>query len=197
MTTYTFTENNTTHHSLIQALIDEGWNGKWYINNNYISIDNTQGSLFSYLTKCKYLNYNDTLQLALDLGTQIIALAKQGKGLVTIDPKNIIVCQNQDSSHCNFIISDLSQTFSLNINTDCLEIITTLPLSEYMAPEVHNIDVLPKYIHISAIYYSIALLCLKCLGISKQMREIYGSKLYFFLQRCLRTDPHTREFLYI
>ena len=181
--------NNVDHPALIQALIEDGWRGEWhYTSDGKIALDNNQGSLCTYLKEHRHLDYFQAIQLVLNLGTQVVALAKLGKGLVSINCDDITISNG-------FAISDLSRTVVLDGNY--LEIVQPIDAGDTDAPEVASLDVLPSRIHVSAIYYSIALLCLKCLGISQDMGEIQGSKLYYLLGRCLRPDPETREFLYI
>ena len=75
----------------------------------------------------------------------------------------------------------------------------------FLAPEVlTGRKVLPFITSISAGYYSLAKLCVYCLGLevdagdlSKSLEPIMGSKMYFFLERCLAREPRERVFLYL
>jgi hypothetical protein len=163
----------TPEHSVtIQALVDSGWRGAWKrTNDGLIALDGCDGSLTQYLQAHGPLNYQQAVQLALNLGSQIAALAD------------------------GFIIGNLSSTVALEEGK--MEIVRAVDCHSCTAPEVEKVDTLPSLVNMSAIYYSIALLCLECMGISREMREIRGSKLYYMLGRCLRHDPQRREFLYI
>ena len=175
--------------AIMDALVDEGWDGKWKRKDGKIQISNCEGTLQEYLDKNGPLDYFQTVILALNLGTQIIALASLGKGLPTLAACDITICDG------GFVISDLSKV--LFIDGDLLHITRPIDLQDHVAPEMKLVDRLPFSTPVSAIYYSIALLCLECLAITSEMREIHGSKLYYLLDRCMRKDPETREFLYI
>ena len=182
--------NSEEQLALIHALVDEGWGGNWkYDENSDVILNSTEGTLCEYLSLHKHLDYFQVVQLALNLGTQIAALAKLGRGFPMLDCNNIIVCSG-------FIITNPASS-SCTLENDKLKIVRVPEITDTAAPEIGRINSLPSTIHMSAIYYSIALICLKCLGINREMKEIHGSKLYYLLQRCLRDDPETREFLYI
>lgn len=171
------------------ALVDSGWLGDWKrTDERLIILDGCEGSLAQYIQAHGPLDYYQAVQLALNLGTQIVSLAELGKGLISLRQDDVIVCNG-------FIIGDLSNTVPLD--GDQLEIVRPIDIHSCISPEVRKLDKLPSVIHISAIYYSIAALCLESMGISRDMQEIQGSKLYYMLNRCLRPDPQTREFLYI
>lgn len=177
------------HIVTVQALVDSGWQGKWKrTDNGLIVLDGCEGSLAHYIQAHGPLDYHQAVQLALNLGTQIVALAKLGRGLISLRQDDVIVCDG-------FIIGDLSDTVA--IEEWKLEIVRAVDLHSGAAPEVHELDTLPSLVNMSAIYYSIAVLCLDCMDISREMQEIKGSKLYYLLNRCMRPDPQTREFLYI
>lgn len=177
------------HLATIRSLIDGGWRGKWKrTDNESIVLDGCEGTLTQYIQKHGPLKYHQTVQLALNLGTQIIALAELGKGLISLHQDQIIVCDG-------FLIAELSGLVILE--DDLLEIVRPIDRHHNIAPEVDKLNTLPSVVHMSAVYYSIAVLCLECMSISREMLEIKRSKLYYLLDRCLRHDPQTREFLYI
>lgn len=180
----------TPEHSVtIQALVDSGWRGAWkHTNDGLIALDGCDGSLTQYIQAHGPLDYQQAVQLALNLGSQIAALAESGRGIVSLRRDDVIVCEG-------FIIGNLSSTVALEEGK--MEIVRAVDCHSCTAPEMHDLDTLPSLVNMSAIYYSIALLCLECMGISREMREIRGSKLYYMLGRCLRHDPQRREFLYI
>ena len=62
--------------------------------------------------------------------------------------------------------------------------------------------VLPFYASVTAGYYSLAQICMAGLALQGQsvdekLDPIKGSKMYFFLRRCLAEDPAERFFLYL
>ena len=177
------------HLATTQALVDSSWRGNWkHTDDGVIVLDGCEGSLAQYIQAHGPLDYHQAVQLALNLGTQIVALAKIRRGLISLHQDDVIVC-------AGFPIGDLSNTMALE--GDQLEIIRAVDIHPCMAPEVEKLDTLPSVVHVSTIYYSIALLCLECMGISREMQEIRGSKLYYMLDRCLRSNPQTRGLLYI
>jgi hypothetical protein len=58
------------------------------------------------------------------------------------------------------------------------------------APELLKMNVLPFVTHKSLSYYSLALLCLQKVNLS--LTELQGTKLFYFLERCLREEPSER-----
>lgn len=177
------------HLATTQALVHSGWRGNWkHTDDGLIALDGCEGSLSQYIQAHGRLDYYQAVQLALNLGTQIVALAELRKGLISLNQDDVIVC-------AGFLIGDLSNTVPLEGNK--LEIVRAIDIHPCIAPEVEKLDTLPSVVHMSAIYYSIAALCIECMDISREMQEIQGSKLYYLLKRCLRPDPQTRGFLYI
>lgn len=178
------------HIILVQSLVDEGWSGLWsQANGGPVTLECVEGSLSNYIDSHGPLEYFHALQLALNLGTQIVALAKHGKGLVSLNSDDITVCGG------GFVISNLSGMVALE--GDVLHVVRPIDKTRNAAPELSLVNELPSQLHVSATYYSIATICIESMGIGEDMREIYGSKLYYLLERCMRRDPHRREFLYI
>lgn len=75
---------------------------------------------------------------------------------------------------------------------------------ETIAPELLKISQLPFITHKSASYYSLGLMCLQLLsdcssggggggGAGLTLDDIPGTKLYYFLERCLKADPSERS----
>ena len=188
-------KDSKEQRAILEALSEEGWKGTWKVKKNDIIISNTEGSLEDTLKK-EPLSYFQALILALNLGTQITALATHGKGLLYITPKDITICQG------TFIISNLERLILINNEID--EITLSDHVSDHgsdhesdLAPELRDLKTFPTNVSSSVIYYSIARLCLKSLNIDQEMKEIWGSKLYYLLERCLYKDPKKRIFLYI
>jgi len=77
----------------------------------------------------------------------------------------------------------------------------------FIAPELKkglDSKVLPFYASITVGYYSLAKICMHCLALLDeslalldQLAPIKGSKMYFFLERCLAIQPEDRSFLYV
>ena len=62
---------------------------------------------------------------------------------------------------------------------------------ELVAPELLKITALPFDTHLSASYYSLALLCLRTCAVNS-LAEIAQTKLFYFLERCLKPEPTER-----
>jgi hypothetical protein len=97
-----------------------------------------------------------------------------------------------------YILSNLSQLVPLD-KKDRKQLVliypTVYPLpSECCAPELLKITALPFLTQRSASYYSLALLCLKRLNLS--LDKIEGTKLFYFLERCLKEEPSERVLMY-
>ena len=72
---------------------------------------------------------------------------------------------------------------------------TVFPLPKReCAPEVLQMKALPFITHKSCSYYSLALLCLAKLNLSlaEMPHVLHGTKLFYFLERCLKEEPVER-----
>ena len=119
------------------------------------------------------------------------ALVGIGKGIMFFSLDDIIVLGNQ-----TFMIANLDNIVSLN-NESSLVLDHPAKFEGFLPPELDDVRALPFITSVSSAYYSAALMCIHCMGIDKSLDQIYNSKLYFFLERCLETDPSRRFFLFI
>jgi len=166
--------------------------------------------------------YSDVETVAFQLTLQLQTLEAQGFSLLFWQPSDILHIRSEAirsqpirsepirSEHIRsepirseainlYILSNLSQLVPLN-KKDTKQLVlvypTVYPLpSERCAPELLKIPVLPFITHRSASYYSLALLCLKQLNLS--LDKIEGTKLFYFLERCLKETPSERRLIYI
>ena len=151
--------------------------------------------------------YSDVETVAFQLTLQLQTLEAQGFTLLFWQPSDILHIRSEAirsepirSEAINlYILSNLSQLVPLN-KKDIKQLVlvypTVYPLpSERCAPELLKIPVLPFITHRSASYYSLALLCLKQLNLS--LDKIEGTKLFYFLERCLKETPSERKLIYI
>ena len=151
--------------------------------------------------------YSDVETVAFQLTLQLQTLEAQGFSLLFWQPSDILHIRSEPirsepirSEAINlYILSNLSQLVPLN-KKDTKQLVlvypTVYPLpSERCAPELLKIPVLPFITHRSASYYSLALLCLKQLNLS--LDKIEGTKLFYFLERCLKETPSERRLIYI
>jgi len=158
------------------------------------------------------MSYSDVETVAFQLTLQLQTLEAQGFTLLFWQPSDILHIRSEPirsqpirsqpirSEPINlYILSNLSQLVPLNkkdIKQMVLVYPTVYPLpSERCSPELLKIPVLPFITHRSASYYSLALLCLKQLNLS--LDKIEGTKLFYFLERCLKETPSERRLIYI
>ena len=148
------------------------------------------------------LDYSHVEKMILDLGVQMLVLAKYQTGLcgLTLDAISVI---NEDL----FLLTDLQQVRAVKkvkAVTAPQLLAFTYPMTftdsdqVFLAPELREkieAKVLPFTTMLSVGYYSLAKLCLACLQL-EHLEPLQGSKLYYFLERCLQVDPSEREFLY-
>lgn len=130
-------------------------------------------------------------KMMLDLGAQFTTLTHMNMGVLFFGIDDIIVIGNDI-----FMIANLDNIIPLNKNKD---LVLMHPATFYglLPPELENITSLPFITNISSAYYSASIVCIQSMNIDKTMDRIYGSKLYFFLKRCLVIDPAERYFIFI
>jgi hypothetical protein len=161
----------------------------------------TAGSI-KPLTDVLPLDYLHVEKMILDLGVQMLVLAKYQTGLcgLTLDAISVL---NEDL----FLLTDLQQVRAFKkvkaVTAPSL-LAFTYPITvtdsdqAFLAPELREkleAKVLPFTTTRSVGYYSLAKLCLACLQL-ENLEPLQGSKLYYFLERCLQVEPSEREFLY-
>lgn len=146
--------------------------------------------------KDKALDYDETERLIAHIGLQLMLLKTYNKAFLYISLEDITVI---DSTY--FFIGNLRQ--ALNIyKTNMLFLsypMTIAPADEaFLAPEVKKQQkMLPLIVSFTVGYYSLAKICLHCLRLGDNLNPLLNSKMYFFLERCLNTDPEKRVLLYL
>ena len=140
--------------------------------------------------------------LAFHLSLQLEALEARGCTLLFWQPSDILVVILSTGQHL-YVLAHLGQLVPLN-QKDPKQMVLNYPTvfpfpSERCAPELMKMDVLPFITQRTASYYSLALLCVKCLGLGLDLDlgMIKNTRMYFFLKRCLETEPDKRFFLYL
>jgi hypothetical protein len=188
------------HNNLISLFLNKlstiGWKGSYDIDNNKNKLTIHSDSIMplnDYLIKNKYMSYDNVEQMILDLGNQMIIMADNNKGILFFRDScdDIIILDNE---FC--FISDLTNVVPIN-NKEQLTLNYPLKIEGFTSPELENITSLPITVSITSSYYSLALLCIKCLGLDLDLGVIKNTRMYFFLKRCLETDPDKRYFLYL
>jgi hypothetical protein len=160
-------------------------------------------------TKTKLINYYADIEtMAFQLSIQLQYLENQGFSLLFWQPSDIMVIHIMNKQHSKqttlYLLSNLSQLISLLVNDQSqLRLVypSVFPFpKERCAPELFNMNSLPFITHRSASYYSLGLLCLWCLNNlceNLSLETIQGTKLFYFIERCLKKEPAERILLYL
>ena len=189
-----FLQYNEINKALINGLIQNGWSGSWYRENDTIVIQTNKSNKID--TK---LDYYKGQRLAICLGIQIEILATFNKSFLFLEMDDISVI-NEDwyiinSYHeKNDKIVDILESDSVTI---------TSPInfkSKFMAPELNDFyksinKELPFNTSVSCLYYSVGLLIVESLEYN--LDDLHDSQLYHFLKRCLEKNPNNRFFIFV
>lgn len=140
------------------------------------------------------INYAAVETMAFQLSLQINALEDFGYSMLFIRSSDILVIDKT-----KYLLANLCQLVPLyKKNNACFTLTypTVYPFpKEVCAPEVLAMKALPFISHRSACYYSLALLCLKMLRMT--LDDLQGTKLFYFLERCLKDKPEERQLLFL
>jgi hypothetical protein len=186
--------------SLLQK--QEGWKCEIRESDTDNSITLVCGSIMSlkeFLSHKAHsaMEYEEVEQLILDIGLQSIALGTYKKGIFFLNLEDILVIDKRF-----FLLRDLRHVLDI---TKKEKLLLSYPMKmeqsdeRFIAPELEKgmgSKVLPFYASITVGYYSLAKICIHCLGLSHEIGPIKGSKMYFFLERCL-SQPDDRYLLYL
>ena len=184
-------ERDEINQSMVHALADAGWKGGWEIDGKSIVIRSAVGVTLAERLKTRPLDYSEALRLAMCLGMQLASLVSFNKSILFFDEADISVIDNDW-----YIITSLDKMVPL-VAKDTVMLARPIAFKGAIPPELHDVKSLPVKTNISSAYYSIAKLTLQSLGIENSLDPIEGSSLYFFMERCLQTDPAKRYFLFI
>ena len=156
------------------------------------------------LIAVRRLDYESALRMVSVLSNQLECLIKQyRKAFYLFSPDNLIVV-NDDK----FIY--VSSDHLVDVSPDDATVVFTRPFSKtcgFVSPEILMIDTIPTKIDLRTIYFGFGALVVFCLLNTKIqtgdvekawfLDEIKGTKLYWFLMRCLNEDQTKRCLLYI
>ena len=130
-------------------------------------------------------------------------LENEQKCFYTFDPDNILVIDD-----CKFLY--LSNIHLKDVKNNNLYIYSPPVNSskDYFSPELRNICSIPIIVNYKTIFYSLALLIISSLlnetvqndtqeELMERIINIKGSKLYYFLERCLHNEPSKRVLTYV
>jgi hypothetical protein len=153
------------------------------------------------------LNYEDCLHSLYSLTKQLEYLLKnESSCFYNYEPDKVLIINN----HIYLYIST-SHLVELNKNKNKLKLTSPFDIhSHYLCPEIRIIKTLPAEINYKAVYYSLGLLIINLLNetenedtgnkekkINEIMKPIEGTKLYYYLMRCIEEDVERRTLLFI
>ena len=189
-----FLQNNEINKALINGLIQNGWSGSWYSENDNIVIQTNKSNKI-----VNKLDYYKGQRLAICLGIQIEILASFNKSFLFLEMDDISVI-NDDWYIINSYHEKNDKTVDI-FGSDSVNITTPINFkSKFMAPELKDFyksknKELPFATNISCLYYSVGLLIFESLEYN--LDDLYDSQLYHFLKRCLEKNPNNRFFIFV
>jgi len=139
------------------------------------------------------MTFSEVETMAKHLSSQLEILESLGYSLLFWQAANILWINKEF-----YLLADLTQRVPLhkkNLTQLVLNYPAVFPLPKReCAPEVLQMKALPFITHKSCSYYSLALLCLAKLNLSlAEMPDVlHGTKLFYFLERCLKEEPVER-----
>jgi serine/threonine protein kinase len=162
------------------------------------------------------LSPNLAAKLAADLGRQLSYLiTRHSVTIMGLSPENIIVIDET-----KFIYLSGEYMEKINQNNDTVMVSFPIePLAFYVAPELLQLTELPSYVNYKTSYFSFGCLLLYALLENNEFYNEYinetdtlrhktimeylnrlsirGTKLYWFIERCLVVEPENRTILFI
>lgn len=152
----------------------------------------------------KNMSYDDALRLISCLTTQIrYLIVNESKTFYLYEPANIIVINDSKFMY-------LSAEHLMNIRENSIQIDRPFSCLGFFSPEMIKINSIPSEINYKVIYYSLGALIIYALfnvnitnsdttsvELDNIMGPICGTKVYWFILRCLDSDVERRELLYI
>jgi hypothetical protein len=139
------------------------------------------------------MSFSEVETMARHLYRQLQLLESRGYSLLFWQAADILWLNKKI-----YLLADLTQLVPLqkkNFDKIVLTYPAVFPLPKReCAPEVLQMKALPFITHKSCSYYSLALLCLAKLNLSlAEMPDVlHGTKLFYFLERCLKEEPVER-----
>ena len=189
-----FLQNNEINKALINGLIQNGWSGSWYSENDNIVIQTNKSNKI-----VNKLDYYKGQRLAICLGIQIEILASFNKSFLFLEMDDISVI-NDDWYIINSYHEKNDKIVDI-LDSDSVTITTPINFkSKFMAPELKDFyksknKELPFATNISCLYYSVGLLIFESLEYN--LDDLHDSQLYHFLKRCLEKNPNNRFFIFV
>ena len=175
-------------------------------------------TLPQYLSYLKTTQNNNTLDINKSL-SMIYYLSNQLKYLINnenkcfyrYNPNNILIIDET-----KFMYLSNEDLLKIDPETKTMEINTIISLDWFISPEILKITSIPERLHYKSIYYSLGALIIYSLysinildirndisneidqidQIDQIIEQIKGTKLYYFLKRCLNEKIENRTLLY-
>jgi len=163
--------------------------------------------LKDYLLNRQSLSYQDCIKLIHDLSKQISYLKHLNYGVIGLDVTDILVIDDH-----TFVFIGEEKMYPLN-EKENMNIYSIICKPYFMSPEVLELTKIPAEISYKASYYSLGVLVVyfllhrywfagNKLPNTKEeedeiLKPIKGTKMYWFLKRCLNKDMGKRELLFI
>lgn len=142
-------------------------------------------------------SYKQVQDIAFQLSLQIHILEQLGFTMLFLQKSDILVITIKDKLF--YFIANLSQIVPIYNKSPDYLILKYISVSSFpqnvCAPEIYHAKSLPFITHKTAVYYSIGLLCLKLLNLS--LNNLKGTKLFYFLERSMNSDPSKRSLLFL
>jgi hypothetical protein len=144
------------------------------------------------------IDYQVVETLAWQLALQLQALEASGWTLLFWQASDILIVNQGEF----YLLANLSQLVPLDKKDKSqlfLVYPTVYPLPAALcAPELFQMASLPFITQRSASYYSLGLLCLSLLkNINLSLERIQGTKLFYFIERCMKLEPCKRMCLFL
>jgi hypothetical protein len=160
------------------------------------------------------------MSLYLDIGNQIKCLEKMhNKTMFLLNMDDIYVMEpmyeeNVPIKEPYMFMVNFSNLVDINKETQMIDIDNSFENNMFSSPELRMVKSFPTRIHSKSIYYSLSMLCCHCLKtIPKQLdlnnaeqlnqylesalNNLYESKLYWAIRRCLHINPIKRYHMII
>jgi hypothetical protein len=175
-----------------------------------------------YLARCQHATeLYVALRLVHDLGRQMQALLSAGRGIACFSPDDVLVITHRDSdafAHSDdgalsdaqldpqFLFLNDRLVFEVDDSDGALLIEARNAADAFLPPELVGQIKDKAQVHFKAAYYSAAQLVIHFLlnvdvspetDLNECLQPIKGTKLYWFLLRCLNRTPSERKYIYI
>ena len=135
------------------------------------------------------IDYQTALQISLQIGCQILALAERNLCIPIVTPSLILQNKNGEFilNPSSYVELAIDKTYKISSKDDIYEDKTYLP------PEMLK-KISDNYSYTTSLY-SLAVSVLKLLDMN--LENLEPTKLFYLLKRCLRKNPKDRLFLYV